>query len=188
MARWSPRGFHLQHWHELLALTFIDLYDGQPERALERIRSQWQPLRRSMLMRLQITAGQARYLRATASLAVAARVGPSGDPHVEAALRDAEALETIGARWTIAHAALVRGSAASLRGDAGEAERALAAAMEGFEALELKLFAAVARRRLGEVRGGAEGAALAHAADAWMTAEGVVRPDAIARMIAPSKA
>jgi hypothetical protein len=53
MARWSPAGFHLQHWHELTALTAIDLYEGHAEPALERLRTRFRALERSMLLRIE---------------------------------------------------------------------------------------------------------------------------------------
>jgi hypothetical protein len=51
--------------------------------------------------------------------------------------------------------------------------------------LELKLYAAAARRRQGELTGGDAGAALIVEADSAMAAEGVVRPDRFAEIYAP---
>jgi hypothetical protein len=51
----------------------------------------------------------------------------------------------------------------------------------------MALHAAVARRRRGELVGGTEGAALVEAANAWMHAQGIVRPDGIVGMLAPGR-
>ena len=48
----------------------------------------------------------------------------------------------------------------------------------------MRLFAAAATRRLGELKGG-EGRTLIEQADRVMTAEGVRRPDRLAAMFAP---
>ena len=48
------------------------------------------------------------------------------------------------------------------------------------------LHAAVARRRQGELRGGAEGARDVDEADAWMRAQGVRSPAAVTSLHAPT--
>jgi hypothetical protein len=49
----------------------------------------------------------------------------------------------------------------------------------------MALHATVARRRLGELLGGNEGAGLVVAADAWMREHGVRDPDRMAALLAP---
>jgi hypothetical protein len=46
-------------------------------------------------------------------------------------------------------------------------------------------YAAVARRRLGQLLGGVEGAQLIADADEWMRGQQVVRPERITTMLAP---
>jgi hypothetical protein len=57
--------------------------------------------------------------------------------------------------------------------------------MRGFHAADLALFDAAARRRLGELLGGDEGAALVRKATTWMEAQGVVNPERITELLAP---
>jgi hypothetical protein len=53
------------------------------------------------------------------------------------------------------------------------------------EETETLLYAAAARRQLGILLGGEEGQTLVEAADAWMAAQGVMRPDRMTAMLVP---
>jgi hypothetical protein len=72
----------------------------------------------------------------------------------------------------------------SLESDAREAERRLTDAVGIFDRADMKLYAAGARRRLGEVRG-EHGGGLLREAEEWMTAQGIRNPRSMTRMIAP---
>ena len=61
----------------------------------------------------------------------------------------------------------------------------LRAAAEYLEAIDMPLYAAAARRRLGELVGGAEGQDLMTRADQWMAGRGVADPARMARVFAP---
>jgi tetratricopeptide (TPR) repeat protein len=185
MARWSPAGFHLQHWHELTALTAIDLYEDQPERALERLRTRFGPLRRSMLLRIEYIRLYAAYLRAASHLAIAARVPSAAGSHLRAAEVEAVALARNGARWALGLAQLLRGSIHAQRGERERALQALEAGIASCRDVNLLLFARVGEYRLGQLRGAGEGAALKQAAEQWMAGEGVKKPAHIARMVLP---
>ena len=54
-----------------------------------------------------------------------------------------------------------------------------------FDALDMGLFAAAARRRMGELRGGEQGAAIVAAADAWMAGRRIADPARIAALHVP---
>lgn len=68
-----------------------------------------------------------------------------------------------------------------VRGDRSEAERLLGEAAREYDALDMTLFAAGARRLEGQLRADAQGEQLVRAADARFAAQGVVDP---ARMTA----
>jgi hypothetical protein len=87
--------------------------------------------------------------------------------------------------WTRALAQLIRAGVGSLRGDSGRAERLLASAAERFESADMGLFAASARRHLGQLRGGDEGRELIEQADAWMRTQSIVNQSRLASCLAP---
>ncbi len=53
IAIWGSAAFHVQHFFDLVAQARIDLYEGRPDRALERVERLRGPLRRSRLTRMQ---------------------------------------------------------------------------------------------------------------------------------------
>ena len=71
---------------------------------------------------------------------------------------------------------------ARAHGRTEEATAALARAVDGFERSEMALHRAAAARALGALRGDA---AAVRAADDWMRAQGVRRPEAMAGLIVP---
>jgi len=72
MQRWVSRGYHVQHWYELIARTQIDLYTGDAQAGWARLEREWPALRRSGLLRLQHTRIVATHLEARAAVAAAA--------------------------------------------------------------------------------------------------------------------
>jgi len=82
-------------------------------------------------------------------------------------------------------ARLVRAGVAGVRGEGPRAAARLAEAAAAFDAVNMPLYAASARRRLGEILGGDEGAAMVADADSLMTGRGVRKPARLAAMYAP---
>ena len=60
-----------------------------------------------------------------------------------------------------------------------------AAATKGFEAADMALHAATARRRHGELIGGDEGKTLIEATDTWMRSEKIKNPQRFTALFAP---
>ena len=71
------------------------------------------------------------------------------------------------------------------RHDAGGACQLLEGAAGRLDAAGLRLYAAAARRRLGELVAGDEGHRLVEQADAWMKVQNVRRPDRMTALLAP---
>jgi hypothetical protein len=80
---------------------------------------------------------------------------------------------------------LLRGGALALLGRRSDAARHYANAASAFDAAQMALFAAAAKRRHGEMIGGESGRAAIAEADAWMNAHGVTRPSRMTAMLAP---
>ncbi len=181
---WSTSTFHLQDYFDLVARAHIDLYRGEGEGAHRRFVERWPDLRRSMTLRIQAARITMTHLRAAAAVA-AARSSPAAPALLREADRTAGALDGERMPWARPLAASVRAAARFARGDAGDAAALLAGAVRDFEAADMPLYAAAARRRCGEIAGGDEGRAAAEAATAWMRAHGVADPDRMTAMLAP---
>jgi hypothetical protein len=93
-------------------------------------------------------------------------------------------MESEGASWARALAALVRATLAAARGEDRTIEL-LRSAHASLLAADMRLHAACAERRLGEALGGDEGRARVAAANAWFASKGVRNATAMVGAIAP---
>jgi tetratricopeptide (TPR) repeat protein len=184
MAEWSYQGFLLQHYCALHALTQADLYTGAGRDALERVEAQWPALKRSLVLRIQIVRIEAFYLRARAALA-AAIAGEDEARCLRVADRMTRSIANEKMRWSEPIASLLRAGSASVRGRRADAIDSLSSAVEGFSSVDMSLYAAVARRQLGELRADDLGRQMVAQADAWMAAETIKSPERMAMMMAP---
>ncbi len=175
---WAPPagGYHIQHFYELGAGAEIDIYEGKVRG--DGIPAGFAEVERSHLMRIQILRAYANWLRGR--LALAAPL-----PAPDEAERRAAHLEGEGPPYARAFGRLLRAGVAVSRAAPSEAVRFLRDAVTVAEEDGFGLIAALARRRLGALLGGDEGAALVAAADAFMTGEGIRRPERIAAVYAP---
>lgn len=156
MRGWSQQGFHRQHWFAVFALANIDLYQGRAADAHRRVAEAWKPLRRSLLLRSQLIRVGAINLRGRVALAVGDRRGAI------------EACEQLGRE----HVAWANGLSALLEAAIDPTPPAFLRAAELCEGADLRLHAAVARRRAGVV-------------DPWWVEQGVVNPDGFVACFAP---
>jgi eukaryotic-like serine/threonine-protein kinase len=189
IARWSQQGFYLQHFFDMVAHGHIFLYEGEGDAGMRYVDERWNSLVRSLSMRIELVRVFIVHLRARLALAAAeASLGHDEARREEClrvARRAARSVRRERAPWGRPLAALLEAGLASQRGDRERASAALANAAAGFDELEMAIFAASARRRLGELAGGSEGDELISRADSVMRAQQVVRPERIAAMLAP---
>jgi hypothetical protein len=182
---WPQRGFHINHFWALYGETQCELYAGDGAAALERLTRAWPLLASSTNLRIQFLRILITLQRGTA--AVAAAHARQGDPQqlLRAAEKDASRLTKERAGWADAAASLLRASILGARGRPEESLRHLDEAMRGFDAADMALYAACARRRKGQLLGGDEGRNLIEAADATMNEQGIQRPARWAALYAP---
>jgi tetratricopeptide (TPR) repeat protein len=182
---WSPRASTVYHWYGLGAQMQLELYEGDGVAAHARIRSAWRVLERSLILRLEICRIEALHLRARAAVAVAAAEPSRREAALREATRDAQRILRIRSGWAdpLAHGVLA--GVAALRGRLEEAAVRLDQATRGFEAGDLALHAAVARRRRGQLLGGDEGQALVATADAWMGSQKIGNPARMSALLVP---
>ena len=180
---WPHEGFHLQHYSSLLALAQIELYTGDVEVAWKHLEGQWQALENSMLLRIQVLRIEAMHLRARTALANSVIRGDRDKLRIAEKL--ARKIEKENMAWGKPFASLVRAAVAHQRSEESRRATFLADAVQGFDAAGMHLYAAAARRRLGEITGGGKGQQLSTEADAWMVAQRIKNPAALTQMLAP---
>ena len=174
---WPTDGYHVMHFHLIVGECYVDLYEGEWERAHARAMAEWPALRRSLLLKVDALRLEWLGVRLRTTIAAAAAIGDDRKPEREALLRQAErALREYGPlldhpvnRPTLL---TVRASVAASRGKLDVARGLLErlAALDGEEAWVTR---EAARWALGRMRGGIEGGAQVRAAEAKFTAEGV---------------
>jgi hypothetical protein len=182
-ATWMPpkSGFHLQHWWELEALCEIALYEGRAGPQAAELAPSLRELESSLLMRVQIVRVLTRWLSARVSLATTAPSAP-----VDRKIRriaDQLCRERMGYATVFAR---LLAATVDVRG--GDRESAVARLREGAEVADehgMRAHAAAARRRVGELIGGDEGAATIAGADESMVNNGVVNPERMTQLLTP---
>lgn len=186
IAQWSHLGFHAPHYIELYIQALIDLYLGEVIEARNRVREGWGPLRRSLILRTQFALIEISHLRACTTLAVAS-TGLEQQAMLQAARRDADTIERERMPWGNALAGLIRAGVAVTSGDRKAGLQLLARAEQNLLATDMKLHAAAARYRRGEMMGGVKGQALIDEGKAWMHERGIVEPARFTAMLVPGK-
>ena len=184
MARWSQQGFHVQHHNAFLARAHIEVYDGRGTAGWNEVLRTAAAYKSSLLLRVEQCRVDVLQTRARCALAAAQRVADAR-PLLRAAEQDARRLGREKAAWSRALSSLTLGCVAGARKDPDTAVRHLQEAVAQLDAVDMQLFAAAARRRLGQLLGGDEGCSLVTQADAWMRAQGIVKPSRMAAMLAP---
>ena len=184
MARWSQKGFHRQHYSARLARVQTALYRGDAHSAWRRLEEQEANLRRSMLLRAQAIRVESRYLRARCAIAVAA-ASPSDRGRLSIARSCAARIAGEGMRWATPLGLLLEAAIAAVETDLPLARRRLHDAIPQFDAADMGLYAAVARRRLGELQDDEAGDEAGRQAAAWMASQQIRNPAALTRMLAP---
>lgn len=177
---WTRQSFQIPHYNDLVTGAQVELYAGRPEAAWGMIQTRWPALRASQLLRVQIMRVIFERLRAEVALALAARSGEAR--FLNTARKGARRLEREDSPMARSFALLLRGGLAHLSRDRDAAARHLAEAVKACEVADMHLYAAVARRRLGEAQGDQ---ALATQADEWMRHQEVRNPARMAGMLAP---
>jgi eukaryotic-like serine/threonine-protein kinase len=180
----SQQGFHLQHYLGMIGRWNIELYSENGAVAWKDINGHWKALVRSNMLRVQQMRIHVLFLRACGALAAASQTSTPA-PILQAAEWAARRLESEKMTWSQPLALIARAGIAVCRGDKARAVGLLRSAASQFQAHDMGLCAAVARRRCGELIGGDEGQAHIDAANFWMTKQGIKNPTQMAALFAP---
>jgi serine/threonine protein kinase len=185
---WPRTRFFVQHWWGLIAATEISLYQGDGQGAWQHFRETEPLLRKSLLLRIQYIRVETLHHRGCAALAAATRPGLTPRQRrglIGQAAADAGRLIGEKTAFSSALGSMLAAAVASAKQDRREAIECLKRAGQLFEDAGTVLYRSVARRRLGELTGGAEGHLLVCNSDAWMTEQGIYNPGRMADAIAP---
>jgi hypothetical protein len=182
--RWSQKGFHRQHYSARLARVQTALYRGDAEAAWRLLIEQEAMLQRSLLTQIQAIRIESLFLRARCALAMAARHGASSR-FLSIARAGARRIARERMPWSDPMALLLSAGIAYLEGSISLAVRRLHGAASQFDRADMNHYAAVARRRIGELDESTAGRALQRQAEEWMAAQDVKNPAAMTRMLAP---
>jgi hypothetical protein len=186
--QWSQRGFHIQHYHALFADVQTDLYLGHGAAALLRIEQAWRPATRALLMQIQYVRISMLHLRARSCIAAGDDDPESAKPLLRRAACDARAIEAERMSWSNPIAKCVRAGIALVQGNPAAGAAWLRQAVAEFGEADMTLFGTAARKRLGEIIGGDEGASLITEADRWYARQGVKNPAQLTTMLIPGRA
>ncbi|MFH1265006.1 MAG: ATP-binding protein, partial [Planctomycetota bacterium] len=181
---WSRKSFHVQHLTGLLGQGQIDLYRGHGTVAHQRLMQQWPALAGSLLLRVQQVRIFMRHLRARCALAASEQAADPG-PLLRSAARDARGLEKEKIAWADALAQVLRAGISAACQDWERTVALLETAIARLDAVDMALFAASARRRLGVLLGGERGRRLVAEADSWMAGQGIRNPARMAILHTP---
>jgi hypothetical protein len=184
IGRWSHKGFHRQHYSALLARIQTALYRGDADSAWDLLRELELILRRSYLTGIQVMRIESHYLRARSALAMVAKHGPHRR-FLSMARASARRIASERMPWSEPIALLLRAAIAHIEGRTHLAVQYLDDAVIRFDGADMKLYAAVARRRIGALQEDARGRAMKRQADEWMAAQHIKNPVAMTRTLAP---
>jgi hypothetical protein len=185
--QWVTGGFDVQQMLLLLGEAFAERYAGDGASAWARVSKAWPAFERSMLGRVRVVRSQMVHVRGVTALAAAAgeHDAPAKKALLKIAARAARELESDPIAAFRPAGDLLRAGIAALRGEIDAALLLLEAVASGFDAVDMALHAAVARRCHGALSGGESGGARVAAADAWMTRQGIRNPAKFTAMLAP---
>jgi hypothetical protein len=182
--RWSHKGFHRQHYSAILARIQTALYRGNADAAWDLLTELKLILRHTHLTRLQVIRVESLYLRARSALAMAAG-NKNSRRFLSVARADARRIAGERRPWSDPIALLLRAGIAYVEGSTPLALKRLHDAADRFDRADMKLYAAVARRRIGALQNDAHARELQRQADEWMAAQHIKNPVCMTRMLAP---
>ncbi len=184
LAQWSWRGFEIINSGAAICESAIELYVGDHQKAFAICEDVCRRFFRSPFRRIELLRVIRRFSFANVALGFAS-VSPDRKALLAVAQQQADGLAKENCPLAYPYVPYIRGCICYLKGEEDGAIELLRGAAGAFEQAQLKLYAAATNRQLGRLLGGDEGRALVAQADESMRAEGVVRPERVAAMLAP---
>jgi hypothetical protein len=183
LAPWESEGFLFLHALATGAGADIALYDGDPERAVVIVESATPHIQATRIERVEPI--RIRWWETQARTLIASATGARRSARLRKAERLGKALLRMDRALAWGFARLILAAVARLKGDSRKALAWLADAEARASAADMKLVAATARLRRGQLLGGDEGSRLVADAEAWMAGQGIRNAARMAAMLAP---
>ncbi len=185
MRRWTPQGFHLQHWNHLEGECLIDFYEGEGEQAYQRLTERWRELEKSLVLQVQVIRVEALQLRAHCALATAAMRARDRERLLSLASGESRQIQRLGLPWARGLTRAIDAAVSELRGEIPAAREAFEQAAALLKASDMRLHADCARYRLARLLEGEQGQRRMAEAAADIAERGVTKPERIAATIVP---
>ena len=172
--------------HLMLAAQRLLRYEGDSVRAFALARAEWSALERSQLLRVHVARAFFHYDRGACAIGVLLRGGTEAAEARATARADARALRRTHLPYAAGWAALLEAGLAQADHRPDRAIELLESAIAILDLHHIAMYAAAARRRLGQLLGGSESAELLQNGDAALRAQGVKDVDAMTELFVPS--
>ena len=185
LQRWKASGYHLQNVMAAHASAWLALYEGRAWENLVNVERDWKLLSANNFHRLENIRVAWLDLRFRTALATANSKSNPPDVRKRAsqiAVQIQNSLAREKTWWRMASAAVARSAIQAMAGARAAAAHSLLDAATRFEVFDMLGYAWSARRRAGELLGGASGSELVATAEKWFESESVVRADRVAAM------
>jgi hypothetical protein len=188
IARLPKNELFLQHYWAHYAQVQVLLYTGKGGHAWDEVDRHWLKITRSMIVRTRFHWIEALHMRSRAALAAAAlEVSATRDRTrlLKIARHSTNEIRRFGTARSFPLAYLTDAGVLALTGRLADAAASLYQAADGFDAVEMGHYAAVARLLYGKLLDNARGAPWEQQALAWMAAQQIRAPNRFAEMLAP---
>jgi tetratricopeptide (TPR) repeat protein len=173
----------------LYAEALLSIYAGEPLRAFETFAAEHESARRTPISRMALTGalGYATHRGRCAAAALgSASVSPAQRQQLVAALKESiGTLKRRGMTRSQGMGAMLEAALAAAQGQDRKAVEELRAAVAKFDEAEVRMHAAAARRRLGQLIGGTEGRELVTLGEAFMREQGVQQLEPMTELNCP---
>jgi serine/threonine protein kinase/tetratricopeptide (TPR) repeat protein len=184
LERWSPSGFHIQHYGALFSHVESYLYLGDYARAREYLIKAWEPMSKSFILRRQILTIKAFFLRGR--VALACWLQDRGKVHLRREVEHyAKRLKWIRSAWSDPMASLLFAGLVAGDGRRTEAAQLLEDSSEKLKKISLHAYASAAAHFSGVLRSDAYGSAQINASAQFLKSQRVRNPTAFLRMLLP---
>lgn len=184
LSRWSREEYNIQNMTALMGAIPVHLYAKEYRQAYDRIVSEWKDLQRSLILHAQICSVVLPELRVRSALATLVHCGPDATVR-----RDAEKflkkMERTKTAYSRALAAPMRAGLTIFEGDRSRGMTQLETAVSMLEDVNMGLFAAATRFRMGQMLGNEKGDSHRGQAIDWLERNGIRNPLAMIAAYTP---